>query len=183
MVEKLSQSLDLTGDQSLVDSQVPKCFQVINKPWLWSGFGVLFLILVDQITKLWANQAGLVSLNQGVAFGMSLPPVLLVMTTTLLLIGVGWGWWQWAKSNRNDHILAKNQLLQLFSYAMILAGGISNLIDRLIWTGVRDWLPIPLTSLHNNLADWLIVVGCLGLVWSVRLTGCHAEPPTSSLSS
>lgn len=171
MVEKLFQSLELIDDQDLVDHQDHGHFQAINKPWLWGGGWVLFLILVDQITKLWATQADLVSLNQGVAFGMSLPPVLLMIVTTLLLFGVGWGWWQWAKPNRNDQTLTKDQFVQMVGYSMILAGGISNLIDRLTWGGVRDWLPIPMTSLHNNLADWLIVFGCSALVWSISRLG------------
>lgn len=171
MVERCFQSLALTDDQDLVDGQDHGRFQVRNKPWLWGGVGTLCLIVLDQISKLWATQAGLASLNQGIAFGISLPPALLVMVTSLLLVGVGWGCGQWIKQNRNDQTLTKDQFVQMVGYSMILAGGISNLIDRLTWGGVRDWLPIPMTSLHNNLADWLIVFGCSALVWSISRLG------------
>lgn len=33
----------------------------------------------------------------------------------------------------------------------------SNLLDRLVYGGVRDWLTVPVLGLKNNLADWAIV--------------------------
>jgi len=78
---------------------------------------------------------------------------------------VGWGWWQAVSLDKGNRTEVGVQSKQVLCYSLILAGGLSNLIDRIVWGGVRDWLPIPLTPLHNNLADWLIVISCIGLVW------------------
>lgn len=174
MVENLLSPVELIDDNNRRQSRIG------DHVWLWSGLGVVVLILLDQSSKIWASQVSLVSLNQGMAFGINLPPNMLILLTMLLLFGVSWGWWQMVKQRCNGQILTKNQSLQLIGYSVILAGGISNLIDRMIFGGVKDWLPIPLTPLNNNLADWMIVVGCIGLVWSIMLSGRHVEPPTSS---
>jgi len=47
---------------------------------------------------------------------------------------------------------------------LILAGAISNLIDRIVWGGVIDWLSVPIFNLKNNLADWAIFVGLSWLI-------------------
>ena len=161
MVEHESQSRTLEYYQDSWQSRSD------NHGLFLSGVGVMILIFVDQITKWWVSQVSLVSLNQGLAFGLRLPSTLLLLLIMVLILVVGWGWWRIARVTCNGQILTKKQSLQLIGYSMILAGGISNLIDRLIWGGVRDWLPIPWTPLHNNLADWMIVIGCLGLVWSI----------------
>ncbi len=33
----------------------------------------------------------------------------------------------------------------------------SNIVDRLVLGGVRDFLPLPFVDMKNNLADWFIV--------------------------
>ena len=40
---------------------------------------------------------------------------------------------------------------------LFLGGAMSNIMDRLVIGGVRDWLPVPVLGLRNNLADWAIV--------------------------
>lgn len=47
---------------------------------------------------------------------------------------------------------------------LLVAGGFSNLIDRVQLGGVRDIWPIPFTSLSNNFADYLIFFGFLGMM-------------------
>jgi lipoprotein signal peptidase len=49
-----------------------------------------------------------------------------------------------------------------YSLLLILAGGISNLIDRLVWGGVRDIFMVG--TLYFNLADVYVVLGGLSLV-------------------
>jgi lipoprotein signal peptidase len=51
-----------------------------------------------------------------------------------------------------------------YSLLTILAGGISNLIDRLLWGGVRDIFV--LGTLYWNLADLWIVLGVAAALWA-----------------
>lgn len=54
----------------------------------------------------------------------------------------------------------------LKKYPIILGlfqgGAVSNVLDRLVYGGVRDWLAVPILGLRNNFADWAIVIA---LVW------------------
>jgi signal peptidase II len=63
----------------------------------------------------------------------------------------------------------------LFGLALIWAGGMSNLVDRLVWRGlVTDFMVVRVGPLHTgvfNLADFAILVGTLMLVVSL-----HAGP-------
>lgn len=86
-------------------------------------------------------------LNQGVSFSFfQISPIILVLTQLVLLILV-------ARTMRN-HIAA----------GFILGGGISNVLDRIFFSGVRDWMTMPVIGIHNNLADWAIVVGLICFV-------------------
>lgn len=103
---------------------------------------LIFLIVVlDQSTKhLFGGQ-----INQGISFSwLQISPIILVLMQLVLLILV-------ARTMRN-HIAA----------GFILGGGISNILDRIFFGGVRDWMITPMLGLHNNLADWAIV---FGLIW------------------
>lgn len=60
----------------------------------------------------------------------------------------------------------------LVGYGLILGAGLSNLLDRLWWGGVRDiWTVsvLPGLKLQNNLADWLLLVGVVGVVFGTWL--------------
>lgn len=49
---------------------------------------------------------------------------------------------------------------------LIIGGAVSNVLDRLFLGSVRDFLPVPFLAVHNNLADWGIFIGLVGIVWS-----------------
>lgn len=105
---------------------------------------MIFLVLfsLDQLTKWWAEQRGLVSYNAGIAFGWGSEWV-----TTGLLTLVALGLLAKAKQSR----------LPTWLIASFFAGAFSNLWDRWLTGGkVRDWLAVPGLNLHNNLADWFI---------------------------
>ena len=112
--------------------------------WLLPG-----IIFLDQLTKWQAGRLGWVGLNSGLALGWggSFSGLLIVVLISAVILGVILAWRQ-------------SQLQSQLGVVLVLAGGISNLIDRLIWGGVRDF--IPMIWWHNNLADIAIVVG-LGL--------------------
>jgi lipoprotein signal peptidase len=105
----------------------------------------LFLIFLDQLTKLFFNG----QINRGISFGLfeSLPNLFFV----LLLIII-------------SALLLKSSLSKFFSI-FFLAGATSNLVDRLMFEGVRDWLSIPGFNFSNNFADIWISLGLLGIIF------------------
>lgn len=110
-----------------------------------------FLVGVDQTSKLWANHQGWAVINRGISFSWLSGQISWLGILVLIAAGGFW-WWRLLPKQRPAVIL-------------ILAGAISNLIDRIVWGGVVDWLPIPFLGLKNNLADWAIFIG----VWLVIL--------------
>jgi len=112
------------------------------------------VILIDQVSKWLASREGVVSLNTGVSFGwfQNLPIPLLIAVLGLVLGGGVW--------------LAKNHFKdQPLALGLLIGGGLSNLLDRLLLGGVRDWLAIPGTRLYNNLADYAIGLAVVLLLW------------------
>lgn len=112
--------------------------------------------LLDQLSKALATVYGEVMLNQGVAFGwglFSVPQWLLGFLMGLLLI-----------------ILLFVGRQFFFRYpiftALLVGGAWSNIVDRWVFGGVRDWLSAPF-GLMNNLADWAVVIGVLGLLFQL----------------
>lgn len=81
-------------------------------------------------------------------------------------LGLGRAWpevWPWLM------IVLLLGLLIKFKFnwqtGLITAGGLANLIDRVRWGGVVDYLAISL-GLRFNLADCLILAGLAGLLYS-----------------
>lgn len=137
-------------------------------------FVVFILVLMDQLFKVWAYNAtaqadfnivpGVFRIsyieNTGAAFNLfagSRWP--LVIVTAVLLLGVAY----FLFSNKVKDEWAQSGL------CMILAGGTSNLIDRIIRGHVVDYLDF--TQLINfpvfNFADVCVVVGAIMLVYYV----------------
>ncbi|MFH1218373.1 MAG: signal peptidase II [Candidatus Peregrinibacteria bacterium] len=93
--------------------------------------------------------------NPGIAFGIPMPYPLLIVLTTILLIAVLF----FAKKE----IKLTDTISQL-SVALILAGGFSNLIDRIFRGFVVDFISIWKWPTFN-LADIYIVMGILLIIF------------------
>lgn len=118
-----------------------------KKVWL---FGSIFILLLDQLFKFLAYQKGWSSLNQGfsLAFGSYLPSYLVIALSGGV---IGWLWFQRRHITQYPHLVT-----------VLCLAGVSNLIDRGVYGGVVDYIPVPGINIHNNLADWLIFVSiCL----------------------
>ena len=50
---------------------------------------------------------------------------------------------------------------------LFFGGAVANLFDRLLFNAVRDWIYIPFTQIHNNLADWAIFIGLVLFLYPV----------------
>ncbi len=114
--------------------------------------GIVGVILVDQLSKIWATSLGWSSLNSGIAFGVAPELGLVVSGLGLFLVG----WWLWRNVNQET-------LYSAVILGMVLGGGISNLLDRVRLGGVQDWLVVPVVGMRNNVADYAIVLGLI--VW------------------
>jgi len=94
--------------------------------------------------------------NDGMAFGLSFPGgkhILLVMTILLtgFIIGLLW-------KEREGHPLVK------YGLALILSGAIGNLIDRMLFGKVVDFLDIMIGNFHwyiFNVADSAVTIGMI----------------------
>lgn len=123
--------------------------------WLHLVLIFLAIIFFDQVTKAWAQWAGWVELNRGISFswlGGSSPWILGLLIATILLTLT----WLIVKQRHSEYAVG---------LIMLLGAGVSNQLDRVMWGGVQDWILIPGLNLKNNLADWIIAVSLVILMW------------------
>lgn len=90
--------------------------------------------------------------NTGVAFSIPFPNIILVLFTPLVVLGL---FLFWRKKNIDS--------LTSFGVLLIIAGAVSNWIDRVLFELTIDYIRI-LTSVIN-IADIMIVAGTLFLVF------------------
>ena len=100
-------------------------------------------------------------LNRGISWGLfsftDTTGFVVVSSIIALLLGIIF-WWTYRIYKRNEPITA-----QLF----IMAGGISNIIDRVLYNGVIDYIGITIAGWHFawfNIADAAINLGVIMLV-------------------
>lgn len=125
----------------------------------------ILLILLDQITKIIVQYyyqepigGDILSItliqNTGMAFGFHDGNTKnIILTSLILFIIINF------IRNQKDRIDAKTAV----AISMILAGGISNLIDRIIQGGIVDFIKLKNFAVFN-VADCYIVVGWILLV-------------------
>lgn len=104
---------------------------------------------LDQISKYLARNFNLAVLNPNFAFDWFFNLPLMTLSLAILIFI----WW-----------LGKQKNLSNWGKDLIMAGALSNLLDRWVFGGVWDWLPIPILSGLNNMADWSIIFGLLSVL-------------------
>lgn len=116
---------------------------------------VLSIIFLDQVSKFLAPRFGFkVVFNQGIAFGLFPDFVWLIVLPLVLVLAVA----------LKRHFSPTYHIPHTIYYILlILGGGFSNLIDRILFGAVRDWIAFPLIPTFN-LADLAIGIGFLILV-------------------
>ena len=90
-----------------------------------------------------------VAANAGLAFSLPFPRGMVPGLSSGVILAFSW-WWLLAYRRRDG--------LQISALTAILGGASSNLLDRLRWGHVVDYLDVPWFSVFN-LADVLISVG------------------------
>lgn len=144
----------------------------------------------DHIYYLWKPWIGWEYFgNTGVAFSLPVPNWLIVVTTPLVLLGLTL-WFIMslrggARATTKQSIDSLNKITDInspeiasslkwvprndilpFAFYLIIAGAISNYIDRVFFAVTIDYLRV-LTSVIN-LADVMIVGGVILLIWKVK---------------
>lgn len=125
----------------------------MNKQKLFPWVIVLGALSIDQLTKFWAFNQHVVSINTGIAFGALDASPWAGWLVPVVFVGIA-GWW-----------LRQFIVVQPVAVGLFVGAALSNLLDRWRIGGVVDWLPVPIVGLHNNLADWMIV---LSLLWILK---------------
>ena len=127
------------------------------------------IFLTDRVLKFWFLQhpafrqdvfVGLLQFryatNMGIAFGVVLPRLVLIIAITIVLAVVVMALAQAYRQHANA---------QIFFLTLLLAGAISNVLDRIRFGFVVDYINIPFFTVFN-LADCMITLGVLGLLWA-----------------
>jgi signal peptidase II len=117
---------------------------------------LLILIFIDQITKAYFASRDFFVANYGLLFTLDFGTVLNASIVVLVLV-----FFLWLYRGYKD----VNNKVSEFAFALIFAGAISNLIDRLIFGFVRDFADFGL-GFTFNLADLFIVIGLVLLLFS-----------------
>lgn len=120
----------------------------------------ILILLVDQVSKYLARHWFRAQLNTGGIFGLGEQWNWLLLS--LLLIGV---------ITLNLRHWTHNHPLEKVGWTVILSAGFSNIIDRIFFGGVWDWIVYPVINIVGNIADILLGLGVLILLvaqWTDR---------------
>lgn len=134
----------------------------------------LVLIIVDQITKILVKDLMIIKnflkftyiKNTGAAFGILSGNRIIIILVTLILIG--YLIYDSLKNNKTK--------LELFSYLLIISGAIGNLIDRVFFGYVRDFISFTLFSKEMaifNVADIYITFGVIIYLYIIIRDGSN----------
>ncbi len=150
--------------------------------WLWIS---VIIIILDQSSKLWITQ--IISLHQSI-------PILPSFNFTLLhnegaafsFLAQAGGWQRWFFIILTTVIttillvwlynLERQQRLVMFSLTLIIGGALGNLIDRVLYGYVIDFIDIYYQQWHwptFNIADSAISIGVTLLLFDTIRQSSH----------
>ncbi len=105
--------------------------------------------------------------NSGISFNIPIPRFLTIITTLVVLIGI-------------LYLIRINRAMQLrtmIGLALVFGGALGNMLDRIVFDYVRDWLLFFGRS-AINLADFCILLGMLFYFIGETLFRNNKEPQT-----
>lgn len=131
---------------------------------------ITIAFLFDRLTRTLAFHSGIKALipgfleskptlNPGVAFGIQLPSWALWLILAILILLVAAVIRETQRTQRMEQFLAAG---------LIFAGAISNILDRLRYGMVRDFLHFSFWPTIGNLGDLMITFGAIGLLLTFR---------------
>lgn len=133
---------------------------------LWSVLGLsLVIIVADRVSKeiVWNNFRNLIVWNKGISLGFLSPDNLMdkILLQAVIVVAIlGFLYWLFSESKK----VRKNYSL-IIPLAMVVSGGMSNLIDRALWGSVMDFIPF-FSIWTFNIADFSISSGIVLLAIS-----------------
>ena len=113
----------------------------VNKEFLLGGL----VVLLDQVSKVvfvseYINIGGVFGIGKDWAW---------MLFSLMALVVLGW-------------VLAKSErVMERYGLVIILASGLSNLIDRVVLGGVRDFIFWPILNVYGNVSDLLLTIGVI----------------------
>jgi len=126
---------------------------------------VLLFILLDQVSKYLIRQSdGFYICNKGIAFGINIPEIIF-WSIWIIIFGF------------IIYYLFKNKS-EIYFLSFIVAGAISNLIDRLYLGCVIDFIDFKIWPVFN-LADSFIVIGAIMIIVKSLKSRNKIDRPTS----
>lgn len=148
----------------------------MRRPYWIAAGGAAALFVVDRLSRSIAfahapqRLVGAVlrsepTTNVGVALGIPVPGSAMYVLLATLIVVVGFIGWS---------ALRKRQLLAWWASTLIFTGATSNLLDRLHYGYVRDFLQLAFWPTTANLGDWMVTVGAILLIISA-LRSPHRE--------
>ena len=149
------------------------------------------IVIIDQITKEVTRSAMMLGeskpviknffhftyvTNDGMGFGLNFPGGIYFFTSVSLLMTVFLGWYFWQQK--------ESDLTLRLSLALILAGAIGNLIDRILFGTVVDFFDFMIGSYHwyiFNVADASVTIGMILYIYNSVLNQSEVKPTTESI--
>jgi len=130
----------------------------MKKYWLT----IIVIFIIDRLTKIYflKNSSQFTSggffnlyLNQDIAFSLPVAVFILLPLIILILIGLIFAWWKYFKK---QHIF-------YWPISFIIIGAISNLLDRVRYGAVIDFIDVPYFTVLN-LSDIYISTGVIWIL-------------------
>ncbi len=118
------------------------------------GLAAALSLVADQLSKFVVSHLVVLQINSGISWSWLPGKNQLEMAglLSLFLIGIAWSW---------RRVWVAHPIWS----GIFFGAAISNILDRILYDGVRDWLTVPGLHLKNNLADWLVCLSLAMIVW------------------
>ncbi len=140
----------------------------------WRLYSLLLLFIADRLLKnyFWNKSSDfsadgffVVVKNPNVAFSLPLAEVIILPLIIILMLLVAWQFGRFYKARNNI----------FFSWGLIFIGALSNLIDRIKWGAVVDYINLGWWPVFN-LSDSLIVIGVMIILMTDLFKTKHSTP-------
>ena len=149
------------------------------------------IVVIDQITKAVTRSTMMLGeskpiiknffhftyvTNDGMAFGLNFPGGIYFFSLVSLLMTFFLAWYFWQEKNSN--------LTMRLALALILAGAVGNLIDRILFGTVVDFFDFMIGSYHwyiFNVADASVTIGMILYIYNSILKQSAVKPSIESI--
>lgn len=142
----------------------------------WRLYSLLLLFIADRLLKnyFWNKSSDfsadgflMVVKNPHVAFSLPLADVIILPLIIILMLLVAWQFGRFYRVRNNI----------FFGWGLIFIGALSNLIDRIKWGAVIDYINLGWWPVFN-LSDSLIVIGVIAILITDLVKTKHPTPNT-----